>query len=406
MTLVMTREQAAAAVTAQTEQRDGIQANLLELDGSFGKRLLEGASLAGETKQRWDAGSAELTTMWEIFTAYSAVVDRAAELVARVRRPSSPELPQVTALLTGTPVRLSRAPVPLGRRDLTDSGRLELTLRAAVATMTNSFASVAAVVTAAENVWNAASDGLREVAAELTGARSQASGLGDDALGGALAAAEAELASLRVVVNCDPLALWQDGQVDLARLDRLRTQAAAAAMQIGELARLRGDAQRRIAVTRAAVAAARAAWQDAASAQDRAAAKIAASALPPLPPAPDLDARLASLTALQAAGRWPRLASELDLMDRQAALATRDYHEAEQVAVALLRRRDELRGLLEAYQAKAASLGAVEDIGLTTIHDEARALLWTAPCDLATAADAVTRYQAAVLALRRQGRQP
>ena len=59
----------------------------------------------------------------------------------------------------------------------------------------------------------------------------------------------------------------------------------------------------------------------------------------------------------------------------------------------------ELRGLLGAYQAKAARLGAAEDPGLTERYDRARGLLWTAPCDLPAAADAVTSYQQAVLAL-------
>lgn len=69
-----------------------------------------------------------------------------------------------------------------------------------------------------------------------------------------------------------------------------------------------------------------------------------------------------------------------------------------------LSRRDELRGLLGAYQAKAARLGAAEDPGLTERYNHARGLLWTAPCDLAAAADAVTGYQQAVLALGGQPR--
>jgi len=40
---VMTRDQAAAAVKAAAAERDAIQANLLELDSSFGKQLLAGA---------------------------------------------------------------------------------------------------------------------------------------------------------------------------------------------------------------------------------------------------------------------------------------------------------------------------------------------------------------------------
>ena len=72
----VTREQAAAAVAAATAERDGIQANLLDLDGSFGKRMLAGATLTGESKLRWEAAAADLATLWETFTAYAAVVDQ------------------------------------------------------------------------------------------------------------------------------------------------------------------------------------------------------------------------------------------------------------------------------------------------------------------------------------------
>ena len=41
MTLAMAREQAAAAVAGAAAEHDDIQANLLDLDGSFGKRMLE-----------------------------------------------------------------------------------------------------------------------------------------------------------------------------------------------------------------------------------------------------------------------------------------------------------------------------------------------------------------------------
>ena len=232
--MAMTREQATAAVAVATEQRDGIQANLLDLDGSFGKRLLAGASLAGQTKQRWEAATADLASMWEIFTAYSAVVDRAAELLARIRRSSGPELAEVTTLLTGISVRLTRAPAPLARRDLTDSGRSELTLATAVREMNRTFARVAEVVTTAETVWNEVADRLDRISADLGQAGQRAAGLADDESAGALASASAELGRLRDVLNSDPLALWQRGQVDTARLERLREQTAVAVSRVGE----------------------------------------------------------------------------------------------------------------------------------------------------------------------------
>jgi hypothetical protein len=405
MTMPITREQAAAAVAAATAERDGIQANLLDLDGSFGNRMLAGAALAGESKRRWEAAASDLATLWEIFTAYAAVVDKAAELLASARRPSGRELAQITTMLNGPSVELAR-PVPLARRDLTETGGSDLTLAAAVREMKRAFASVADVVAAAESVWNETAEGLGEIGTKLAAAKEQAGDLGDDEVTSALAVAGDELARLREVLNSDPLALWQGGRVDTARLERLREQVAAAAARAAGLAVLRADTQRRISAAAAAVAAAAAAWEDAEAARDRASVKIAAADLPPpLAEVAGLDMRLAALDKLKAAGRWARLAAELDAIEAEAAAAVQRYQDAERSAAALLGRRDELRGLLGAYQAKAARLGGAEDTELTTRYQRARDLLWTAPCDLAAAAAAVTHYQQAILALNER-RQP
>ena len=395
MATQMSREQAAAAVAEATAERDSIQANLLDLDGSFGKRMLAGATLTGESKLRWDAAAAGLATLWEIFNAYAAVVDQAAELMAGARRPSDRELAQLTAWLTGASVELNRQQ-PLGRRGLTETGKSDLTLAAAVQEMKRAFASVADVVAAAESVWNETAEGLGEVGTQLAAAKEQLGDLSDVEVTGALAAAEAELGQLRGLLNSDPLALWHGGGVDTTRLERLRKQAAAVAARAADIARLRADAQQRIAVAAAAVAAVRAAREDAASARERAEAKIAAAGLPPPADAAVLEARLAALDKLRAAGRWARLSAELDTIEAEAAAATQRCREAQRAAEALLGRRDELRGLLGAYQAKAARLGGAENTELSTLYSQAQDLLWTAPCDLDASAAAVTRYQRAI----------
>jgi hypothetical protein len=417
MTGVLTREQAAAAVAAAVAERDTIQANLLDLDGSFGKRLLAGANLTGETKQRWDAATAAMTTLWETFTAYSAVVDRAAEIQAGTRRSPGRGLAELTSLLNGPSVRLARASSALARGDLTGTAATDVTPAAAVREMRRAFADAADVVAAAENVWNGIADQLQQVAADLGAARQRTGGLADAVLADtglteALAQAETELGQLRDVLNSDPLALWlggpdgRGGRVDAARLDRLQQRAAVAVSRADELAALRENAGRRIAAVAATVSAARDAWQDAMAARERAAAKIATALLPAPPNVRGLADRLAALDALKAAGRWPRLGSELDLLEEQAAAAARGCRDAERQAIELLDRRDELRGLLDAYQARAAKLGGAEDSELDARYDRARDLLWTAPCDLSAAAAAVTDYQQAVLALSGRGLQP
>lgn len=394
---VLTRDQAAAAVKAAVAERDAIQANLLELDSSFGKQLLAGAELTGETKRRWDTEAATLATIWQVFSAYSSVIDQAAEAVTRHLGPR--ELAALTALLTGRSVQLASGPAPLAGRDLADPGREELTLATAVARMRRAFGTVTEVVSAAEHVWTEAAGRLDAIAAELGRVTPQAATLGDEALTGNLAAAQSQLARLRDTLNSDPLALWQGGgAVDTSGADRLAERVAALVPRVDELVRLRVDAHQRVAEMTTAAATARSAGEDAVAAWQRAAAKITTAALPPQPAGlADLSARLATLDTLLAEGRWTRLASELDLLDRELTTATASFKEAERAVVSAMGKRDELRGLLGAYKAKAARLGAAEDQILAERYDQARQLLWTAPCDLAAAEAAVAGYQQAVL---------
>ncbi|HRE01993.1 MAG TPA: hypothetical protein PLV68_11890, partial [Ilumatobacteraceae bacterium] len=82
----------------------------------------------------------------------------------------------------------------------------------------------------------------------------------------------------------------------------------------------------------------------------------------------------------------------LDRLD--AALA-----EAERRFRAPLAERDDLRGLLRAYNDKADESGLTEHPDLTVASRAAADLLWSAPCDLAEARRRVEHYIAAVNAL-------
>jgi hypothetical protein len=402
----LTREQAESAVAAAAAQRDTIQANLLDLDASFGKRLLTGASLDGETQRRWAGASAALTRLWETFTAYAAVVDQAAEMLPRARK-SAAALADLAALLTGASVPLPTASSALASRDLTRTGTAAVTLAAAVGDMRRTFASIAELVTTVEQAWNELAGPVQDLADQLAAARRRASGIADTTLDQAAAAADTSLGELRRLLNTNPLALAAPaggpaGPVDTARLGRLREQVSAASGRAAELTRLRSDADTRIAAAGAAVTATRAAWQDAMAARAKTEVKIVAE-LPPLPGVGRLAGQVAALDGLRAAGRWTRLGTELAAIDSQAAELTAQCRAAERAALALLDQRDELRGLLDAYRARAARLGAAEDSDLEARYTRAQELLWTAPCDLPAATAAVTGYQQAVLALNGPG---
>ena len=71
-----------------------------------------------------------------------------------------------------------------------------------------------------------------------------------------------------------------------------------------------------------------------------------------------------------------------------------DLQETARSAVAA---RDELRGRLDAYRAKAQAVGQGEDIELHQLYVEARDVLFSAPCDLVEAGALVTAYQRSIL---------
>jgi hypothetical protein len=403
----VTPEQSAAQrVTAVIAERDAVQANLLELDGSFAKQVLEGAALSGQTRDRWAAASAALATLWETFLAYSAVVDRVAALGSGAKRPARKDLPELDALLNEGCVQLPGAPVPLARRDLAGAGRPLVTLATAVGAMRRAFTAVTEVTSAVEAVWTAVAVPLDAATAELARARPLADGLGAD-IEAEFREAENAVAAQRAAANADPLGLWRpaaggtagraawEGQVDTSAADRVRDQVAALTPRIAELGRLRQQASGRIDDLAAATAAARAARQNAVAARRDVAARV--SALPPLPPEIPEPA-LPTLAALAAGGQWNRLAAELDRCDAELAAANGQTADLSQTAAAAIDKRDELRGLLRAYKAKAARLGAAEDPDLSARYDQAYGLLWTAPCDLAAAEAAVAAYQRAILA--------
>ena len=295
--LTLSKERAPAVVQAAVAERDAIQANLLELDGSFGKRLLEGAALSGQTQRRWEATAASLANLWQIYSAYTAVIDRAAEAVNGHLGPR--ELAAITNLLTGPSIQLAAGPAPLAGRDLADSGREDLTVVAAVTRMRRAFGQITEVVSAAEQVWNEMTGKLDTVAAELGRVTPLAASLADEALTGNLAAAQSKLTRMRATLSSDPLSLWlgvpdpatATGTVDTSGADRLAERVAAAVTRVNELVRLRDDARQRISEVTTAAATARAAYEDAVAAWQRAAAKIAADALPAPPPGPGRSER-------------------------------------------------------------------------------------------------------------------
>jgi hypothetical protein len=137
---------------------------------------------------------------------------------------------------------------------------------------------------------------------------------------------------------------------------------------------------------------------DARAAHDDVVVKIASPAVPgPLAPDPELARRLDRVTALAARNEWRAARHELA---EWTTRTTDVIGQAERVLIANrapVDERNELRGRLEAYRAKANRLGRAEDGALTAQYDRAHDALYTAPTDLASAAELVRSYQQAIV---------
>ncbi|MBW8481939.1 hypothetical protein [Actinomadura parmotrematis] len=388
----MSREGVDHALAGLRAEQDRVAAALLDLEGHDGYRLLSGAALTGETWRRWDEAGARVALLWRLFDAYRTVLDEAAALRAARPRPDAGTLARLTELLTGDAVETPGGDVPLERRTLLGPRRERVTLDEAVALMSAAFERVAEVVVAADDAWTAllvplgeAEERWREAARlahELAGARHPEL----DRLG-------RELSALGRTARTDPLS----PDVDAARLARLRDGIEALRADLAGAVRLRDAYPERLAEVTAAVEEAAAAEAAALRGAALAHQKIDAAGLPELrPAAAALRDRLAALDGLRGSGRWADLAGRFAGLERAAAGARERAAEHLRLSGGLLDRRAELRGRLGAYKAKAGRLGLAEDEGLARLHERARDLLWTAPCDLRAATVALVRYQRAI----------
>ncbi|WP_165969460.1 hypothetical protein [Actinomadura sp. KC06] len=395
----MSREGVDHALRKLREERDRISASLLDLDGHEGSRLLEGARLTGVTWRRWEDAKTRMTTLWALFDAYQRVLDAASELRGRSPRPDAATLVELTGLLAGQSVELPDGEIPLRDRTLLGPQERRVTLDEAVTMMSDAYDFVAGEIAAADAAWTALLLPLEEVEESWRDTARLAHSL-DGTRHPELDRIGRELTALGRVVRTDPLSLVRDGHPDTGRLDRVRAVLTSLGDELTGVARMRDEYEELIARVTASIEEVEATERRACEAHATALLKIQSPNLP----APSqglgiaLRDRLAALERLREAGRWVELAGRFAELERAADEALERARGDLRLSAGLLDRRGELRGRLEAYRAKAARLGVVEDEQLTELYGEARDMLWTAPCDLRRATTVLAEYQRAVRA--------
>ncbi|MET8988584.1 hypothetical protein ABZW49_24315 [Nonomuraea wenchangensis] len=384
----MSREGVEHALRARADERDRISGDLLDLESHTTYQLLKGASLRGTTAQRWAGVQTALARLWGLNDAYRAVLRDAEQIRDSRGRLGSDQLEQLTALLAGPSVVLKAAAKPVEQRSLLPQADERLTLDQAVTRMDAAFREVTSALTDIDARWNDLLPRLDAADAALRRVRTLEADLGEAAPG--LGQADTELVRLRADVVEDPLGA--SVEPDLDRVSRL---LAAAVGELELAVTVKQEYGRRRENLVAALDRVRAAESEARLAHGAVVVKIA---LPPqAQPRSRVDALADALDALDvSADSWVLRAKRLAGLEDDADTAVQQAQTTARALYGLVGRRDELRGRLGACQVMAVRKGLAEDPAAAELFERARALLWSAPCDLTAAAAAVETYQRAI----------
>jgi hypothetical protein len=262
-------------------------------------------------------------------------------------------------------------------------------------------------IVAADAVWSALPARIDLLAAELHRTRSLAHSVGvrpgEHPAGDDLAEITDELTALRVEVVSDPLGYWRSAQgssapgggtPDTRRYDRAARALEDVRREIEAVLEVRKDSEERLLRLRDVISRADRTLTEARAARGEVLAKIAATEVPAVSgPSAVLHERLSMAAEYRRNAQWHRLSPLLESLERDAEDELLRARESLTAVTAPLAVRAELRGRLDAYRAKVTRLGFAEDPFLIERYDAARRMLWSAPCDLRVAEQAVLRYQ-------------
>ena len=373
---------------------DRTTARLVELDADVTRRLLETTQeLRGATAAAWDDAARRHGELWEGQLAIERLLERLAR--ERGTKKSAPQwvLVQLDALLQGAFVELPR-PGESGLPRLTEqtAPTVSCSINEAFDRMSADFDVVTQLLSLVAEAWGETMERLHQVGAELDALDqgSQAAGLRRpndlDPLFRSLREAEA-------TVRHDPLSLDPDRVTQLeVRAQRLRDAAEEA------------DQERR--AEREKLVAAEHSIRTALEAL--AACRVQIDALSQKIVVPGATVEAISV-----------LEQDLERLDQECAQAknlgvgasaeellrrgTRLRDEVTRLAAfesAKMVRRDELRGLLAAYRAKAVAVDLAENAEIETLVQAAEQALYVAPCDVDEAENGIRALQQAILRLQ------
>jgi hypothetical protein len=388
MTLVeLDQERQRLAVTSEH-----IGENLMELERDPTREMLGLAVLDGVTATRWATADQGREQLWTWFAKLTSVLDEATQVRGTRRSLSPAQEAALRDLLTGPSIELSADTVPIHLRGLDGARRptSRCTPDELIEMMTAAFNDLRDVVAATQFAWDQLVPRVATARAALDELADEPRGL-DAEIAPELARLRPRLDELGRALMADPVA------ADAAEIDRLEAEIRALHDDLSGAVALREDLDLQLEHADAVLAEVRDATQRALDAHDEVRLKIVDPIVPAPAPMPrDLGDGLARVRELAERGQWRAARTELDAWSERAETALQRARDDAARNRGPIDERNELRGRLDGYQAKATAYGLLEDRAVSDAYNAAFDELHIAPTDLARAHALVQRYQRVV----------
>lgn len=371
---------------------EAIGANLIEVELDPNRTLLDSGTLEGESAIRWKEASATLAQLWQWHALLEQLLDRAVQLRGTRPRLATKRLEELRELLEGASIELSSEHVPLEQRDLLGGAQaaLRCTPGELLERSSAAFDQAKTVLAAAGNAWDALLPRLHAARVTLQESAELGRVLGEGEPPD-LECARERLSELAETLSKDPLS------VSVEEVRKLERSLQAVRGDLEGLDRLRRELTTLLADARKLLEELRGVAREGTDAHGQALVKIAAPAIrEPLSLDGALESGLEDVEKIARHGAWREARTVLEQWTERVRSL---LDEARRIACenrAPIETRNELRGLLDAYQAKAARLGLIEDLELSGMFKQAHDSLYTAPTDLAKATELVHRYRHAL----------
>jgi len=371
---------------------DRTTANLVELESDMTRQLLEtSTALSGATAAAWSDASRRHADLWRGQFALENLLAKISEERGSKRSPAQAVLVRLDELLEKPCIELPRS-VRDGRPSLTEGPvpTIVVSVEDALAHMSADYDIVAGLVATVATVWGESTERLHGCAARVaeleTRVQEQRMRAPRE-----LQSIGRRVAELGATSRRDPLALDPD------TLPGFESHVARLEAWFDDAVRERQERMADLAAADAHIGAAATALEAVREQLDRSGERVVVrpetwAAVEQL--SEDLEAFQRDVEARQqlggdhGTGGLGRRAESL--RDEVARLAVTERGRLE--------RRDELRGLLGAYLAKAQAIGLAENAELDGLHAAAQDALYAAPCDLEDAEERCACFQQAVRA--------